>query len=72
LIPAPAWQLRELQERTGVLQSAPAIHEHEKGQGSVPERMTPDRQGDETSDSKKAKTGRYQQTPASPDDKPEK
>jgi hypothetical protein len=61
-----------LQQRTRVLQSAPAIHQHEKSERSVPERMTPDRQADETSDSKKAKTGSDEQTPASPDDKPEK
>src|SRR5262249_53768752 len=65
LIPAPAWQFGELHQPARVLQSTPAIHQHENGKGGVPDRVTPYRQRDEPSHSHEAQTsGDHQTSPS--------
>src|SRR5882757_10347891 len=67
-----ARQLCETRQRQGVAESAPAIHDHEDGDGSVPGGLHPESKHDEPSGADQAKGGHYHEAAGPSDYKPEK
>ncbi len=66
----PARKFRHSKKRLRVLESAPAIHQHEQREGSVPDRTRVEREANKSNHSDKTEDGGYLKTAGSPDKKP--